>query len=90
MCPKEKKKHGKRTKRPVCHKTQTVSMALTAGTAGTFQAMVSRLPYGETITFIVDVSNAAGVQSTPLSAVTTLHKPKPKPKKKSKKHKKRR
>jgi Trypsin len=89
-CPKtkKKKKHSKKpVKQPVCHKTQTVPMALTASTAGAFQAAVSGLPYGETITFIVDISNAAALQATPLSTHTTLHKPKPK--KKSKKPKKR-
>lgn len=83
-CPKKKKKKkGKKpVKQPVCHKTQTVPMALSAGAAGAFQAVVSRLPYAEPITFIVDVSNAAGVQAAPLSTSTTLHKPKPKKKKK--------
>jgi hypothetical protein len=92
-CPKakkKKKKKGKKVKQPVCHTTKTAPMALTAGAAGAFQAAVSRLPYGETITFIVDVSNAAGLQATPLSTHTTLHKPKPKPKKKPKKKKKKR
>jgi secreted trypsin-like serine protease len=88
-CPKKKKKKKskKPVKQPVCHKTQTVPMALSAGAAGAFQAAVSRLPYSETITFIVDISNAAALQATPLSTHTTLHKPKPK--KKSKKPKKR-
>ncbi len=91
-CPKKKKKkHGKKpVKQPVCHKTQTVPMALSTGTAGAFQAAVSRLPYGESITFIVDISNAAGLQATPLSTSRILHRPKPKPKKKPKKKKKRR
>jgi hypothetical protein len=89
-CPKKKKKKkGKKpVKQPVCHKTKTVPMALTAGAAGAFQAAVSRLPYSEAITFIVDISNAAGLQATPLSTTKTLHKPKPKPKKKPKKKKK--
>ncbi len=88
-CPKKKKKKKskKPVKQPVCHKTQTVPMMLTAGAAGAFQAAVSRLPYAESITFIVDISNAAGLQATPLSTHTTLHKPKSK--KKSKKPKKR-
>ena len=86
----EKKKSKKKTKPKVCHKTQTVPMAITAGAAGAFQAAVARLPYSEPITFVVDISNAAGLQATPLSTSTTLHKPKPKkpkkkPKKKSKK-----
>jgi secreted trypsin-like serine protease len=87
---KKKKKHEKKTKPPVCHKTLTVPMTLSGGTGGAFQAAVSGLPYGETITFVVDVSNAAGVKAAPLSATTTLQKPKPKkkPKKKSKKNKK--
>jgi secreted trypsin-like serine protease len=89
-CPKKKKKkHSKKpVKQPVCHKTQTVPMGVTAGAAGAFQAAVSRLPYAESITFIVDISNAAGLKATPLSTHTTLHKPKPKPKKKPKKKKK--
>jgi secreted trypsin-like serine protease len=89
-CPKEKKKKKKskkKTKPKVCHATKTVPMTITAGAAGAFQAAVSGLPYGETITFIVDISNAAGLQATPLSTNTTLHKPKPKKKpKKKKKH----
>ena len=91
-CPKKKKKkHSKKPiKQPVCHKTQTVPMVLTPGVAGAFQAAVSRLPYGESITFIVDISNAAGLQATPLSTSRILHRPKPKPKKKPKKKKKRR
>jgi len=77
-CPKKKKK-GKPAKRPVCHKTATVPMSAAAALSpGSFQTAVSRLPYGETITFIVDVSNAAGLQAPPASAHTTLHKPKPK------------
>jgi hypothetical protein len=91
-CPKKKKKkHSKKpVKQPVCHKTQTVPMTVTAGAAGAFQAAVSRLPYAESITFVVDISNAAALQATPLSTHTTLHKPKPKPKKKPKKKKKKR
>lgn len=84
---KKKKKHEKKTKPPVCHKTLTVPMSLSGGTGGAFQASVSGLPYSEPITFIVDVSNAAGVQATPLSTSTTLHKPKPKKKPKKKKKK---
>jgi len=88
-CPKNKKQKGKKpAKRPICHKTATVLMSLATLSPGSFQASVSRLPYGETITFIVDASNAAGLQAQPASAVTTLHKPKPKPKRKSKKKRK--
>jgi secreted trypsin-like serine protease len=87
---KKKKKHEKKTKPPVCHKTLTVPMSLSGGTGGSFQASVSGLPYGESIAFIADISNAAGLQATPLSTSTTLHKPKPKPKKKPKKKKKKR
>ncbi len=88
---KKKKKHEKKTKAPVCHKTLTVPMSLSGGTAGAFQAAISGLPYGEPITFIVDISNAAGLQATPLSTTKTLQKPKPKkPKKKPKKKKKKR
>jgi secreted trypsin-like serine protease len=95
-CPKKKKKKqekkGKKTRPPVCHKTLTVPMAISGGTGGAFQATISGLPYSEMITFIVDVSNAAGVKAVPLSATTTLRQPKPKSKskhKKSKQHKKR-
>jgi len=86
-CPKKKKKkhEKKRVKQPVCHSTLTVPLALTAGSGGAFQATVSRLPYGETITFVLNVSNAAGIQAAPLSTHATLHKPKPKHRK-SKKH----
>jgi len=89
-CPvkKEKKKRGKKVKQSVCHKTLTVPMSPATLSPGSFRATVSRLPYGETITFIVDASNAAGLQAQPASAVTTLHKPKPKPKRKSKKKRK--
>ncbi|HEY2202646.1 MAG TPA: hypothetical protein VGH56_12225, partial [Solirubrobacteraceae bacterium] len=51
---------------------------------GSFQATVSRLPYGETITFIADVANAASLQAPPASRDATLHKPKPKKKAKRK------
>ncbi len=83
-CPikKRKKKRGKKVKQPVCHKTLTVPMSLTTLSPGSFQASVSRLPYGETITFILDASNAAGLQAPPASTVMTLHKPKPKRKSK--------
>jgi secreted trypsin-like serine protease len=90
-CPKKKKKSkkGKKpAKRPVCHKTLTVPMSLTALSAGSFQATVSRLPYGEEIIFIFDVSDAAGLQAAPASVDTTLHKPKPRQRKKNhKQHK---
>jgi len=84
---KKKKKRGRRpAKQPVCRRTQTVPMSTATLSPGSFQASVSRLPYGQTTLFIVDVSNAAGLQAQPLSAQITLHKPKPKkPKKKSKK-----
>lgn len=88
-CPKKKKKKGRKpTKQPVCHETKTVPMLLATLAPGSFQASVSRLPYGETITFILDASNAAGLRAPPASTHTTLHKPKPKPKKKSKKKRK--
>jgi secreted trypsin-like serine protease len=89
-CPKKKKrsKKGKKpAKRPVCHKTLTVPMSLTALSAGSFQATMSRLPYGEEIIFIFDVSDAAGLQAAPTSVDATLHKPKPKQRKKHPKHK---
>jgi Trypsin len=89
-CPKKKKKkHGKKpAKQPVCHQTKTVPMSAATLSASSFQATVSRLPYGETITFIVDVSNAAGLQAPPTSTETTLRKHKPKPKKKKSKKRK--
>jgi len=90
-CPQKKKKtkKGKKpAKQPVCHKTLTVPMPLTTLSPGSFQASVAQLPYGETITFILDASNAAGLQAPPASTVTTLHKPKPKRKGRSKKKRK--
>ncbi len=90
-CPgKKKKKHGKKVKQPVCRRTQTVPLSAATLSPGSFQATVSRLPYGETITFIVDASNAAGLQAPPGITVTTLHKPRPKKRsKQSRKRKKR-
>jgi secreted trypsin-like serine protease len=89
-CPKKKKKKkGKKpAKPPVCHKTATLNMSPLTISAGSFQAAVSRLPYGETITFDLAVSNAAGLKAAAASTHTTLHKPKPKPKKPKKKKKK--
>jgi len=85
-CPK-KKKGKKSAKQPVCHKTRIVPMSLTNPSAGAYQASVSRLPYGEHITFNVLTTNAAGVrQLAPAVAVATLHRPKPK-KKRSNRHK---
>jgi hypothetical protein len=82
-CPVKKKR--KRGKKPVCHKTKTVPMSVVNLAAGAYRASVSRLPYGEHITFAVLAMNAAGVrQAAPAVAVATLHKPKPK-KRKSKK-----
>jgi hypothetical protein len=81
---KKKKKHGKKVKQPVCRETQTVPLPTATLSPGSFQATVSRLPYGETITFILDASNAAGLEAPPAVAVTTLHKPKPKKKSKQK------
>jgi hypothetical protein len=82
-CPVKKKR--KRGKKPVCHKTKTVPMSVVNLAVGAYRASVSRLPYGEHITFAVLAMNAAGVrQAAPAVAVATLHKPKPK-KRKSKK-----
>jgi len=89
-CPvkKRRKKRGKKVKQPVCHKTLTVPMSAATLSPGSFQATVSRLPYGEAVTFIVDASNAAGLQAPPASAVTTPHKPKPKKSKRKPKKRK--
>ncbi len=83
-CPKKKKKgRGRKpAKPPVCHKTKTVPMSLKTLSAGSFQGAVSRLPYGEKITFTVVAGNAAGLKSATLVTHTTLHKPKAKKKKK--------
>ncbi len=79
-CPKRK---GRKTsKKAACHKTKTVKtspQALT--TPGSFQATASRLPYGEKLTFKLEVGNAAGLKARTASAHITLHKPKPKRKK---------
>jgi secreted trypsin-like serine protease len=86
----KKKKRRKKVKQPICREARTVPLSATMLSPGSFQATISRLPYGETITFILDASNAAGLQAPPAVAVTTLHEPKPKPKKKSRKPKKQR
>jgi secreted trypsin-like serine protease len=86
----KKKKRGKKVKQPICREAQTVPLSVATLSPGSFQATVSRLPYGETITFILDASNAAGLQAPPAVAVRTLHEPEPKPRKKSKKPKKKR
>ncbi len=87
---KKKKRGKKKVKQPICREAQTVPLSAATLSPGSFQATISRLPYGETITFILDVSNAAGLQAPPAVEVTTLHEPKPKPKSKSKKPKKQR
>jgi hypothetical protein len=81
-CPvrKGKKKKGKQ---PVCHKTHTVNMPVSAG-AGVYQATATKLPYDERVTFTALATNAAGLRpTTPLVRSTTLRSP-PKPKKKKK------
>jgi hypothetical protein len=75
-CPKKK---GKKASKKVCHKTKTVKTSLKTVAAGSFQAGVSRLPYGEKITFAVAVANAAGLK-VKVATHTTLHKPKHKKK----------
>ncbi len=82
-CPKKKGK--KAPKKAVCHKTKTLKMSVKALSPGSFQAGITRLPYGEKITFVVAATNAAGLKAKPVSVSTTLHKPKPKPKRKKKK-----
>ena len=75
-CPKRK---GKQTSRKrICHTTKTSRLAAKTLSAGSFRASVSRLPYGEKLTFAVAVVNAAGLKAKPASAHTTLRKPKPK------------
>lgn len=84
-CPK--KKGRKASKKAVCHKTKTLNMSVKTLAAGSFQAGVTRLPYGEKITFTVAATNAAGLKAKPASASVMLHKPTPKRKpKKKKKH----
>jgi hypothetical protein len=82
-CPKKKGK--KASKKAVCHKTKTSRMALQTLSTGSFRAGITRLPYGEKVTFDVATTNAAGLEAKPVSVSTTLHKPKPKPKHKKKK-----
>lgn len=84
-CPKKKKKKGRP---PVCHKTRTSRMSVQALPAGSFQAGITRLPYGEKVTFEVAATNAAGLKARSVSVSTTLHKPKPKPKPKPRRKKK--
>ncbi len=82
-----KRKGRRRARKVVCHKTKTLKMSLKTLGPGSFGATVSRLPYGEKITFTVVASNTVGLeQAPPASAHTTLHKPKPKKKAKKKKH----
>jgi Trypsin len=79
-CPRKGKRRS-RGRQPVCHKSHTVNMPVSAISGGSFKAGASRLPYGERITFALAVANAAGLR--PLSAATrstTLHPPKRKKK----------
>jgi hypothetical protein len=85
----KKKKRRMKVKQPICREAQTVPLSAATLSPGFFQATISRLPYGETITFILDVSNAAGLQAPPAVDVTTLHEPKPKSKKSKKPKRKR-
>ncbi len=88
-CPRKRKERGRKpVKQPVCRSTQTVPMSLVNPSPGAYTASVAGLPYGKAILFIVDASDAAGLQAPPVSVQTTLHKPKPK-KSKPKKPKRR-
>ncbi len=72
---------GKRpqSKRPVCHKTDTVHMSISAVSADVFKATASKLPYDRRLTFTVLVTNAAGLRpSRSPTRSTTLRLPKPK------------
>jgi hypothetical protein len=90
-CPKKKKRRGRKpAKQPVCHRTQTVSMSLLNPSAGAYTASGAGLPYGEAIVFVVDASDAAGLQAPPASAQTTLRRPKPKSKSKKPKRRSKR
>jgi Trypsin len=80
-----KKKGRKPARKVVCHKTKTLPMSLKTLSPGSFQAAISRLPYGNRITFTVMAANAAGLKAKAASTHTTLHKPKPKRKAKKRK-----
>jgi hypothetical protein len=89
-CPvNQGKRKQKKGKLPVCHRAETFSLPVSPVSAGVFNAVASRLPYGERITFAVAAVNAAGLRlgSTPVGS-TVLYKPKPKKPKLTKKHKK--
>jgi secreted trypsin-like serine protease len=84
-CTVKEGRRKRKGKRPVCHRTATVSLPVSPVSAGVFSTVASRLPYGERITFDVAVVNAAGLRpvSMPVGS-TVLRKPKPKPKKHTK------
>ncbi|MGA9874506.1 MAG: serine protease [Solirubrobacteraceae bacterium] len=85
-CQVKKGKKKKKGKQPVCHKTLTVKVPVSAVSPGVYSAAATKLPYGEKITFTALATNAAGLHPvTAPVASTTLHKPvKPKQKKKKK------
>lgn len=58
-----------------CDKTKTFRMALRRGSRGSYQASISRLPYGQRIAFSVLATDAAGLkQDRPVLASITLHR----------------
>jgi Trypsin len=85
-CPRKKRKRGRKpAKRPVCHKTKTVPMSPQALSPSAFQAVASRLPYGERISFTVLAGDADGLKApTAVTHITLL-----KPKRHKRKHRKR-
>jgi hypothetical protein len=92
-CPVKKGRRKRKGKRPVCHRNAATSLPVSPVSPGVFNAVASRLPYGERIAFDVTVVDAAGLRpvSMPVGSIV-LHKPKLKKhtKPKQKKQRKRR
>ncbi len=70
---KDKRRTGAQKK--VCAGTKSVPMTLSKGSPGSYQATISRLPYGEKIAFSVLATDAAGLkQANPVLTSVTLSK----------------
>lgn len=74
-CSLESKKARRATAAKLaCARTKSTPMTLSKGSPGSYQATISRLPYGENIAFSVSATDAAGLkQASPvLSSVRLL------------------
>jgi hypothetical protein len=84
-CPVKKRKGRKRARARVCHTTKMVRMSVRTIAAGLYQAVASGLPYNEKLTFVVVVTDAAGLHPAKLPVrFLTLRPPKKKRKAKPK------